>query len=148
MRESRNAKQLAERKPDDAERIALTLIEKHIEDGIPTFADNWLRSVLNDTTFVQHSTLEEQVKGFESYLEERDDANFPSEWEQHLYAQRATHSLEAVIALADAVVTHRLYGEPNADTTIPLGFGLNVTTSLAAAIVDYTRGMIRIMGRR
>lgn len=144
----RTAEELATRTIGDAERIALTLIEKHLEDGVPTFAESWLRSVLSDTTFAQHSDLQEQVKGYREYLEERDDVNFSTAWDQHIYVERSVDALEAGIMLADAVVTHRLIGDPDRDHTVSLGFGLSVTTSLAAAAVNYTRQMMQVMGRR
>lgn len=44
---------------------------------------------------------------------------------------------EAAEFLTSAVVTHRRKGEDGLDRTSHLGFGLSVTTSLAAAIAEY-----------
>lgn len=144
----RTPDELAARRIGDSERIAIALIEQDLANGVPTFAQDWLRSIVTDSTFAQHSRMDEQVNSFRQYIEERDNANFSTEWEQHLYVERTVHSLEATIALADAVVSHRLYGEPDTDSTTSIGCGLSVTTSLAAAVVNYTRNMVRVAGRR
>jgi hypothetical protein len=43
----------------------------------------------------------------------------------------------ASLILADTVVTHRLRGYSGATQAYPLGFGVSMTASLAAAIVEY-----------
>lgn len=46
--------------------------------------------------------------------------------------------------LAGAVISHRMHGEEGLDDTVALGYGLGVTTSLAAALVEYHQNVCSI----
>lgn len=57
-------------------------------------------------------------------------------------------SLDAArLRLADALVSHRNQGEDGLDSASDLGFGMQITTSLAAAIAEYHRSVCNILVR-
>jgi hypothetical protein len=103
------------------ERVAMTLICNAVEHdgGYPQVID-YLQTVVDGGTKPCPMALIQ-------YCENRaDDTENPISY--------ALCSL-ALLYLADAIVAQRLHGE--GERTIQLGFGVAVTTSLSAAIVEY-----------
>lgn len=118
--------------PDDVERVALTLLRKATL-SLPDLVE-WIRAVTNDPTYTGLGPDVRALYGTHSEAL----TLYPEEWRDQV-SRSEVHFDRAAHALAFAVVQHRYAGRPAGDVTRSLGpgTGLSLTTSLAAAIVEY-----------
>lgn len=130
----RNVEELKARRIGDAERIAITLLDKALKDGLPTFMVDWVKNLVNDTAYAEHAPVQ-WFRDLDNLYNNPDQDERPFDDEMFNQMEHAKH--EAIIHLGSALVNHRLRGEPDIDTTTSIGWGIAVTTSLAAAICEY-----------
>lgn len=121
--------------PDDVERVALALLSR----AQPTRAVlpevfNWIGAITADPTYTGLGPDVGALYG--TYSEAL--ALYPEEWRDNVTPYEVRFD-RAAHALGFAVVQHRHAGRPTGNVTRSLGpgTGLSITTSLAAAIVEY-----------
>jgi len=121
----RTMEQLAEREISVEEAIAVDMLHRDRDTfGTYEWAERYVQNVINDRNYVELLPFEllDRVQSVEDRV--------------------ARHNGSARLYLANQVVRHRRTGFSSDRTMTDLGFGISVTTSLAAEIVNYHRRML------
>jgi hypothetical protein len=125
---ARTTAEVAQREIDIEEHIAIQLLRSN--DGLYCIVDDYVKQVVNNRDFAVRLIDLPELNQWHS-----DACDGRIEGDE--YSVRAVRISLASLILADTVVTHRLRGYHQSQQSYSLGFGVCVTTSLAAAIVEY-----------
>jgi hypothetical protein len=129
----RTPAEVAERTITIEEQIAIELLKTDVHFGIYTIVNDYVKRVISDKNYIEHMSPE--LRKFHS------DACDGRIGETEYDRSSADVSLAKLI-LADSVIRHRLTGYSGSMSTACLGFGLAITTSLAANIVEYHKRVL------
>lgn len=123
----RTDEQIAERDVSIEECIATEMLRTdHDTFGVYLWAEQYVQAVIGDRNFAQPLPTD--------IIQRMESVEDPTTRDNGL----------ARLYLADAVVRHRLTGFSGGTATTDLGFGIFITTSLAAEIVNYHRRIVYV----
>jgi len=124
----RTEAQIEERTISIEESIAVEMLRRdHDTVGVYQWAEDYIQDVIDYRNSHQSVSVDMITQ-----MESVDDRTERNNGLARLY-------------LANAIVQHRLIGFSGSETTTELGFGISITTSLAAAIVDYHRRVLHVL---
>lgn len=130
----RTPDEIANREIDTEEHIAIRLLADIDHNGFTSTAiSKYIQAIISDPNYAK-TPYDADIKlpRRSDFTDTYDDENTTIKYNNYTYAINF-----AQFYLASAIVQHRLYGFSGSERTIGLGFGINISTSLAAEIVDY-----------
>lgn len=130
----RTPEEIASRTIDIEEHIAIRLLSNYDKNGFTrSDVEGYIVSIINDVNYAQ--TLYDVGMKIPDYDDFND--NYFNEDDNIRCNRYACDINRAQLYLASAIVRHRLTGYSGSIQTTNLGFGINVSESLASEIVDY-----------
>ncbi|MDY6835512.1 MAG: hypothetical protein SVY53_12005 [Chloroflexota bacterium] len=138
---SRTLEEIAQRDIDIEEHIAIELLRHNEPIGEYKLPQDYVRAVVEDRNYTVHIYQDDELNEWFSQL---CDGKIGDDD----YSQKAANISLAKLILAEAVVNHRLNGYSGSEHTYSLGFGVVLTTSIAAAIVDYHKRVSHALGSK
>jgi len=130
---ARTPAEIAQRDIDVEEHISIELLRSGLNDGGYSIVDNYVKQVIGNRDFAVSMSPE-----LNQWHSDACDGRIDGDE----YSRRAVRISLAHLILADTVVNHRLRGYSQSRQSHQIGFGVSMTTSLAASIVEYHRRVI------
>lgn len=126
----------AVKKPTEIERVACTILAYHLKQGdaVDPVVREFVEAVISGKG-LDH----EDVKRVGERRSEQAGQSFPA------YPPIYYHKLmnDRIIHLACSVVFYRWENRPEGDQVVELGFGVAISTSLAAAVAEFHTASVR-----
>lgn len=129
----------------DIERCACTMLGQHLKDGHlrNETVISFVERVIGDPAEIDIETM---TAVREKAIRELDESANTTYDEDRITIRSLIYSElvdRAALKLARSVAFYRAHGRPAGDRVVKLGFGFGVTTSLAAAVVEFHFEVVR-----